>query len=388
MMPNAIDEPLRVLHIVGGLGPGGIESFLMSVYRQIDRTKVQFDFMVPEEREYHYSREVIDLGGNIYAVPYGKKDFVESNRRLRDFYLNHQYSVVHLHDGSLHSLQALGEAKSAGVPIRILHAHSSGSTLESLRDYADRLVHCFNSTRIGVATDFFACSRAAAEYFGFTRRKCAHNWRLILNGIDLDGFAFKGETRRRIRKLLEIDANALVVGTVGRMEREKNQKILIRALPFLKEHVDDVKFLLVGSGSLAADLRDTAESLGVAESCIFLSKRRDVNELCSAMDVFAFPSMYEGLGIALIEAEANGLPCVVSSNVPEEAVVTSNCSIEGVSEGGDPRQWANAILDAARRGRSADSQNQVEAAGFSIKETARWLEQFYIDSCVKSTDRR
>lgn len=373
-------KPLRILHSLGGLGPGGIESFLMSVYRQIDRKRIQFDFMVPEQLEYHYSREVRELGGNIYPVPYGKKDYFASNNRLRIFYQEMGYKIVHLHVGHLHSMQALEQAEAAGVPVRILHAHCSKGEICTTRDAFDAFVHACNRSRIWSATDFFACSRLAAEYFGFERGPRRADWKTILNGIDISRFTFDSDVRLAKRAELGVESNDVLIGNVGRNENQKNQALLIKALPIIEKSIPNVKLLIVGDGSLHDDLLDLAGALSVLDRCIFLSNRRDVAELCSAMDVFAFPSIFEGLGIALVEAESNGLPCVISENVPQEAVITSNCTICGVDSGGAPEDWANQIVRAVDRGRLDGASAQVEDAGFSIEKTARQLEEFYLTS--------
>lgn len=374
------NQPLRVLHVVGGLGPGGIESFLMSVYRQIDRTKVQFDFMVPEDVEYHYSQEVRDLGGRIYVVPYGKKDYFASNRRLREFYKEKGYQVVHLHDGHLHSMQPLEQAKEVGVPVRVLHAHCARGEVKTTRDLVDAVVHEINKRRIMCATHFFACSRDAADYFGFEERGDQTRWRTILNGINVEKFSYSLIERRVKRDELGLEEKDFLIGNVGRLENQKNQALLVRAMPQIRKKIPSAKLLIVGDGTLKPDLLRLAESLSVQDDCIFLSNRRDVAELCDAMDVFAFPSIYEGLGIALVEAEANGLPCVVSPGVPEEALATKNCEICGIDNGGDPNEWADAIVRAASKGRLEEAPTQVEAAGFSVKRTAQQLEDFYLTS--------
>lgn len=373
-------KPLRVLQVVGGLGPGGIESFLMSVYRQIDRNKVQFDFMVPEEVEYHYSHEVRELGGRIYPIHYGKKDYLKSNRRLREFYEKMGYKVVHLHLGHLHSMQALDQAKSAGIPVRVLHAHCAGWPLDSPRDLLNACVHAFNRHRISSATDYFACSTAAADFFGFGDAGKGAEWKTVLNGINVGKYAYDRNIRTIKRDELGFSCEDTVIGTVGRMESEKNQSLLLRAFPLIKEKIPTAKLLIVGDGSQRTALLGLMEELSIANDCVLLSGRRDVAELCSAMDAFAFPSILEGLGIALIEAEANGLPCVASSGVPSEAIITTNCRVCSVENGGDLEEWAEAVVSAVKIGRLENAPEQVAAAGFSVKKTAEQLEEFYLSS--------
>lgn len=219
--------PARVLHVVGGMDTGGIETLIMSVYRVIDREQVQFDFLLSTDKEYFYNAEIRSLGGRIFSVPTSRKHPKASSDRLHNFFREHSYDVVHVHKGTLDSLYHLCAAKEAGVPTRIIHSHCAFPQVKDFRGAVNRLIHDRSKGRLpDVATDFFACSIDAARYFAFDRLSGSSGWRQVNNGIDTARFAFDPVKRASTRAELDIAEDEFVVGTVGRLSPPKKSGVL------------------------------------------------------------------------------------------------------------------------------------------------------------------
>lgn len=375
---------IRVLHAVGGLNAGGIETFLMSVYRQIDRSEVQFDFMVVSDERYFYSDEIERLGGRIFPVRQSRYHPKATYDRLKDFYRKNNVAVVHQHTGRLISLAPLLAARDAGVATRIIHAHCARATPKTKMDYIDEVIHRLNTHRTGLATEKFACSADAAAYFGFDRQ--GGEWRYVPNGIDVGRFSFDEGKRKDARAELGLSDSTFLIGNIGRFSPQKNQVFLLRAFASVAKQCPDSKLLLVGVGPLEADIHAEAERLGLTDRVIFLKNRSDTERLYAAMDAFAFPSLYEGLGIVLVEAQANGLPCVISERIPREAVYGENVATVALEDGAEA--WADALLECRAATRSQKGAELTRSAGFDISTVASSLQEFYLMAAERGSQAK
>lgn len=355
--------PIRVLHIVTYMGRGGLETMLMNYYRSIDRTKVQFDFLTHREFEADYDAEILAMGGRIYHLPNLNPFSKTYLSTLDGFFGEHpEYRIVHSHLDCMSAIP-LKYAKKHGVPVRIAHAHNSNQT----RD-AKYLLKLLYKRRIAPnATRLFACSEEAGRWmFG------GRDFRVLNNAIHARKYAFDADIRRVVRRELDLPEDALVVGHVGRFDPQKNHSFLIR---IFERMPGDARLLLVGDGSLRAAAEQLAEELGIRERIVFVGVRSDVERLLQAMDVFLFPSLFEGLPVSVIEAQAAGLPCLISDKVPIECKKTelvTQLPLDGTSA-----DWAEAVLTAAKTQR-ADTHLQLRAAGFDIRANAEWLMDFYL----------
>ena len=365
---------IRVLHIVGGLDAGGIETFLMSVYRQIDRSRVQFDFLVSKDERYFYSDEIESLGGRVLPVPQSRHHPKATHDRLVDLYRDENVKIVHQHLGALMTLMPLVSARDAGVPTRILHSHNAFREPIIGRDRVEAAIHAINAHRTGVATEKFACSADAATYFGFDRH--GGMWRYVPNGVDVERFSFDEEKRASARAELELSESTFLVGNIGRFAPQKNQIFLLRSFAKVVQRCPDAKLLLVGAGPLEGEIHAEVQKLGLTDRVIFLKNRYDTERLYAAMDVFAFPSIYEGLGIVLVEAQASGLPCVISERIPREAVYGENVDTVALEKGVDA--WADALLGCRGALRSERGADDTRVAGFDITDVAKSLQEFYL----------
>ena len=362
--------PKRVLHIVSVMNYGGAETLLMNIFRTIDRSQVTFDFLAVREDDGAYESEIKSLGGKIYKIPAIKKcGYFKFKKNLRAFFLSHpEYTTVHCHLNTLSGL-VLPVAKEAGVEVRIAHSHGIKFPHRfpfsvAVRIWKRKIPDC--------ATQFFACSDDAAKaLYG----KHASESVTVKNGIDVKNFKYTKERAFECKKQLEL-CGKFVVGHVGRFSEPKNHTFLIDIFAEVCKKRDDAVLLLVGKGKLEGEVREKARQKGVLDRIVFAGVRSDVENCLMAMDVFVFPSLFEGLGIAAIEAQASGLPCIFSDGVPEAAVVCE-CAIK-LPLGDGAEKWAVAVLDVSRDERR-DRTEEIANAGYDILSTSEKLKEFYIN---------
>lgn len=355
--------PIRILHIVTYMGRGGLETMLMNYYRSIDRTKVQFDFLTHRDFRADYDDEIEALGGKIYRLP-NLNPFSRSYLGALDrFFGEHpEYRIVHSHLDCMSAIP-LKAAKKHGVPVRIAHAHNSNQP----RD-AKYLLKLFYKHRIArQTTQLFACSGEAGRWmFG------SADFRVLNNAIDAGKYAFDAALRSGVRRELGVSGDAVLVGHVGRFDPQKNHSFL---LDIFAKMPGDTRLLLVGDGVLRPDAERRAEELGIRERVIFAGVRTDVDRLLQAMDVFLFPSLFEGLPVSIVEAQAAGLPCLISDKVPIECKKTD--LVTQIPLDASPTEWAEAVLSAAEMPRG-DTLAQIREAGFDIRANAEWLQNHYL----------
>lgn len=355
--------PIRVLHVVTYMGRGGLETMIMNYYRHIDRSKVQFDFLVHRDFEADYDAEIATLGGIIYRLPRLNPFSVHYLSELDRFFSMHkEYKIVHSHLDCMAGIP-LKYAGKYGIPVRIAHAHNSNQTKDS--KYLIKLL--FKRNIPVSATSLFACSQAAGQWMFQT-----NDFYVMNNAIDVKVYAFDNNTRCDVRNELGITDDALVVGHVGRFMTQKNHEFLLRIFSALPENA---RLLLVGDGELRKDAENQAAALGIRDRVIFTGVRSDVNRLLQAMDIFAFPSLYEGLPVSIIEAQAAGLPCIISDKVPIECKKTE--LVQQIPLNAGAKVWADAVFAASSFQRRNTSE-EIRKAGFDIVYNAQWLQSFYL----------
>lgn len=357
---------IRVLQIVTYMGRGGLETMLMNYYRHIDHNKVQFDFLVHREFEADYDEEILSLGGKIYHVSRLIPWSISYREMLKKFFQQHpEYKIVHVHQDCLSSV-ALQCAKECGVPVRIAHSHNSSQDINFkyfIKRYYMKQIPTY-------ATDLFACSKMAGDWmFG------GHKYRILYNAIDLNKYVFSPIISSKVRHELNI-GNDMIIGHIGRFDPQKNHNLLIDIFVECLKLNSNVKLLLVGDGNDRKKIQDKVDHLGIHDKVIFTGVRNDVPELLQAMNVFVFPSLYEGLPVTLIEAQAAGLPCVISNRISDECEITNGLIIfKGVNE--SPDEWAKCILEKMSHPK-CDHIKEIQSAGYDIVSAASWLEEFYL----------
>ena len=358
---------IRILHVVTYMGRGGLETMIMNYYRQMDRTKVQFDFLVHRDFRADYDDEIERLGGRIYRIgrliPWSRA----YQRTLDAFFAAHpEYRVVHVHQDCL-SAVILKAAKKHGVPVRIAHSHSSSQD-KNLK-YLLKLHYKRQIPRY--ATALFACSKEAGDWmFG------GAPYTIVNNAIDAAQYSYSHARAMDVRRSLHLAEDAFVIGHVGRFSPVKNHAFLLDVFDQLHRENERAVLLLVGDGELRSSMEEKAKAMGLKDCVLFTGVRSDVCDLMQAMDVFVFPSMYEGLPVSLVEAQAAGLPCIISDRVPDACMLTD--LVQRVSLEESARQWAERIL-AARATVRRDRFEEIAAGGYDIVSNAAWLQQYYID---------
>lgn len=361
-------EPIRVLHVVTYMGRGGLETMIMNYYRHIDRKQIQFDFLVHREFRADYDDEIEALGGRIYRlsrlVPWSSS----YNKSLNHFFASHpEYRIVHVHQDCLSSV-ILKAAKKQGVPVRIAHSHSSSQD-KNLR-YIIKMLY---KRRIPEnATRLFACGKDAGDWM-FRGAP----YQVINNAIDVAAYTYSPENDTEKRKELGL-ANEFVVGHVGRFNPPKNHHFLLETFTSLLKKEPNAVLLLVGGGDGLDSARMQAQTLGIADQVRFLGIRGDVAELMQVMDVFVFPSLYEGLPVTMVEAQAAGLPCLISDRVPTECILT-NGLVDILPLSAAPDVWAEKILEKRSIPR-IDRRAEIAAHGFDITAEAVKLQEFYLNA--------
>lgn len=364
-------EPIRILHIVTYMGRGGLETMIMNYYRHIDRNCVQFDFLVHREFRADYDDEIESLGGCIYRLPQLIPWSVSYKNTLNQFFASHpQYRIVHVHQDCLSSV-VLKAAKKHGVPVRIAHSHSSSQD-KNLK----YLIKLFYKRQIpGNATQLFACGKEAGDWMFH-----GAPYRVINNAIDTGRYTYNASLGQKLREQLGIDSAAFVIGHVGRFNAVKNHTFLLDIFSELKKQHPESILLLVGDGDLRREMEEKASLLGIAKSVIFTGVRSDVPDLMQAMDCFVFPSLYEGIPVTLIEAQASGLPCIVSDAIPAECQKTR--LVERIALKEDTAVWVDHILKHMGECRP-DTSKEIARAGYDITSNAQWLQKYYLEQWKK-----
>lgn len=315
------EEPIRIAQVVGKWVGGGVESVVMNYYRNIDRDKIQFDFLCDSDSTNIPYDEIEKLGGRVILIPPYQKVF-EYQKELIKIFKQNKYKIVHSHINTL-SVFPLRAAKKAGVPVRIAHSHSTTNKKEKKKNMMKMLLRPFSKK---YATNYFACTEHAGRWLFGNKEYDNGNVYILNNAIDLDKFKYNEKIRIKKRKELNIENDTLVIGHIGRFVAQKNHTFLIDIFNELHKKKKNSILLLIGQGPLIDEIKQKVEMLGLSDSVKFLGQRDDVNELYNVMDLFLFPSLYEGLGMVLIEAQANGLSCIASTEVPRIVKISKDVS--------------------------------------------------------------
>ena len=372
----SLNRPYRVLCLFTIMNRGGAETMCMNLYRHIDRSKVQFDFLVYHKERGSYEDEIELMGGHIYRVPH-LKYLVAHIMGARAFFSAHkEFIVVHNHMQSNGSF-ICQEARRAGIDTIIYHSHSGPVPLfgNSLKVDIRRICNSIiNKIALKNSTDYFACGETAATAIPGQCKPII----IIRNAIDLDLFKYNFQVRNRVRRENGC-RDKLIIGNVARFDANKNQIFAIEILEQLIKKGYNAELWLVGDGTLKEQIERKTRERGLNEYVRFFGVRTDVNELLQAMDVYLFPSVAEGLPVACIEAQAAGLPCVFSDGFDSHTVVTDNCKVLSLKR--SPEEWATEILKMAARPRT-DKTKMVRQAGYDIKDTAKFLQNFYLSKAT------
>lgn len=371
---RSLDKPIRVLNLFTIMNRGGAETMVMNYYRNIDRSKVQYDFMVHRQERGAYDDEIEALGGRIYRMsPVRPWTAGAYREEVRKFYQEHpEYKIIHSHMSELGYYDFI-EAKKAGVLVRICHAHNRphGMDLKSpIRWY-------YKKRMLPYTTDMFMCGEESGEWLYGKKNK--DKFIQMNNAIDAEQYSFNPTKRKIMREKLRLREGQLAFVHVGRFDPQKNHTFLIDIFAEVQKNRPDARLFLIGddSSSGGAMIHEKVQKFGLKEKVVFLGVRNNVSDLLQAMDVFIFPSLFEGLSVASVEAQASGLPILISDKIPLECKKTD--LVEVVSLADSPEFWAEKVIESSRIKRR-NTISEIKAAGFDIKANANWLEEFYLNA--------
>lgn len=363
-----MEKPIRVLQILGIVANGGVEAVIMNYYRNIDKSKIQFDFVVHNDADENYIKEILSMGAKVYKVtPYNQNVF-KFMYEIYHIIKSNQYQIVHSNMNALSGF-ALLPAYLAGAKVRILHNHTTDSKEEKLRSLIKRLLRPFAKL---FANQYWACSKLAAEWMYGKNAIINSKITIINNAIDLEKFKFNKEKRERLRKELGLE-NSFVIGHVGRFMKQKNREFLIDIFNEVLKQKKNARLLLIGDGKLKLQIEEKVKKLGIKSAVMFLGVRNDVADLYNAMDVFILPSLYEGLPVVGVEVQANGLPFICSDKVTDEILLTNNIKLLSLRQ--PKTEWCSAIINAERK--EIVNNEDILLKNFDIKSESRKLENIY-----------
>lgn len=372
------DKVTKVLHVVGGMSAGGLEALIMNIYRNIDRSKFQFDFAVQVEEKCFYDDEIIKMGGKIIVHPKPKNGLEKYKKALGKTLENYgEYDVVHSHVLFFSGI-ALEVAKKHNVPIRIAHSHN---TSDSKKNTFYREIYRAMMRRkiISNATSMIGCSREACEYtFGraqYKKNKAKH----FPNAIEINkykNFEFKGED---LKSELGIEKDSILIGHIGRFSRQKNHSFLLDIFSKYVENERKAHLVLVGEGSELENIKNKITENNL-ENCVhLLGIRKDIPNVLNSLDLFLFPSLYEGLGIVIVEAQAAGIPCLISENIPQEADIDIGLVNRLSYEKDDKKKWVHEVINLVEKNKRNWSQIEpaLKKSGYDIEESVERLTKIY-----------
>ena len=370
---------LRVLHSVSNMARAGIETMLMNYYREIDRSQIQFDFLANKPVPGEYDEEIRSMGGRVFVSPgLNPLHYPQYKRFMAELlHSNPEIGILHAHNEAM-GYYALQSAKDAGLPVRIAHAHST----RIIRDYKYPLKLVCKQLIPGAATDYWGCGRDAGIYYFGEKRWQASGF-VLRNAIDVSRFAFRQEIRDRLRQLHGLE-NCFVIGHVGRFNVAKNHSRLLDIFAEITKAVPEARLVLIGTGELEQSVKEKARDMGIQDKVLFLGQMPDVSEWYQAMDCFVLPSLFEGLPVVGIEAQAAGLPCFFSDRVTDEALLSP--AARRVSLQAEDAEWAREIL-AVRQSETDRSRGMdvVRQAGYDIHVEARKLQEIYLEMAERSS---
>ena len=360
----------RVLCLISGMNVGGAETFLMKVYRQLDKTQYQMDFCVNVFGKCAYDDEIVSLGGKIYRIPSKSENALQFKKQLAKIVKENKYDNVLRITSNAAGFWDLKIAKKAGATHTVARSSNSSDGNSFFKSMVHRICRVLLMKYVDVK---IAPSDLAAIYTFGKRQYKKGNVSILRNGIDLDVYRYDKEGRKEKRKEFGIDDSTVLLGHIGRFEEQKNHSFLIDIFYEYQKLNKDSKLLLVGSGVLEKKVREKVRELDISQKVIFTGIRNDIPQILSAMDAFVFPSLYEGMPNTVIEAQATGLPCYISDTITKEADVTGNIQFISLSKNG--REWSESIIRENNYCRR-DTEFKFKEHGYDIQSVAHRFVEF------------
>lgn len=358
------NKPIRVLHMVGAMYPGGMENFIMNLYQNMDRSKIQFDFVVHARKENDYSSLIESMGGRIYELPRLTKDPVKSLRMLKELVQKEKYPIVIRHTANALIAPQLKVARKAGA-VTVCHSHNETDPKRFLHKLFKQSLYACTSVRL-------ACSQKAGQWMYGN-----HDFKVIHNAIDIDKFSYSEQKEKRIREEFHLE-DCHVYGHIANFIASKNHKFLLEIFREIAKLDPKAKLICLGEGDLRQEIEEKIKELQLQERVILTGIRHDADAFMSAFDVLVFPSLFEGLPLTLIEAQSAGLPIVMSDTITPAVEVTTGL-IETVSLQKSPKEWAEiAVKKVGQYNDRSCQKDSITKAGYNIQQLAKWYENFLL----------
>lgn len=373
------NKPIRVAHIVGKWLGGGVEAVIMNYYRNIDRSKIQFDFLCDNDSTDIPYEEIEKLGGRVILIPPYQK-VVEYQKELIKIFKENKYKIVHSHINVL-SVFPLRAAKKAGVPVRIAHSHSTTNKKEWKKNLIKQILRPFSKV---YATNFMCCSELAGRWLFGDKAYDEGKVYLLNNAIDVEKFKYDEKKREELRNKLNIGKDVFVIGHIGRFVEQKNHLFLVDIFYEVQKKNKNCILILVGQGPLVSVVKDKVRQLKIEDKVIFTGQVTNSFEIYNVFDLFLFPSLYEGLGMVLIEAQANGLNCIASTEVPKISNAGNNVTFINLTDG--LLNWKNETIKLIKFNRTNCIEN-IQSNGFDIKREAKIITSKYNELISKQITR-
>lgn len=366
------NSPIRIAHIMGKWIGGGVESVVMNYYRHIDKSKIQFDFLCDEDSTNIPYEEIESLGGKVILIPPYQKPF-KYHKELKRILKEGNYKIVHSHISTM-SFFSLWAAQRAGIPIRITHSHSTTNKQEWKKNLLKQILRPLSKI---FSTDYMCCSKLSGEWLFGKETYNKGKVYLLNNAIELEKFAYKKAKRLSKREELGIPSDSLCIGHIGRFVQQKNHDFLIDIFYEYKKMIKKSILVLAGQGPLENEIKEKVKRLGLSDSVKFLGQRDDVQELYQAFDVFVLPSLYEGLPVVGVEAQASGLFCVFSDDMTPETKLLPGTKFLSLKDGS--KTWAYTIFREYNPFDRKNTIKDITEYGFNIKEEAHKLVDKYLE---------
>lgn len=366
-----MQEPIRIVHNIASLHLGGSQTFVMNMYRNIDRSKVQFDFVVTPETKEGFYDEITNLGGKIFSCPrYKGTNHIQYNKWWDDFFNEHpEYKVIHGHVRSTASIY-LKIAKRHGL-VTIAHSHSTSNG-----NGISAIVKRIMQLPIRKQADYlFACSDKAGKWLYGEKAITQQNYYMIPNGVDLKRFEFDVNKRNQMRMTLGIKKDMMILGHIGRLSTPKNHKFLLNVFNKYHKINSNSKLLLVGDGELFDCIKEHIDKLNISDAVIMTGSKQNTEDYYQVMDIFVFPSLWEGLPVSVVEAQANGLQCLISDVITHDVDLTDLIQYLPLDE----ELWLGAIVEAHKKKRMGlTNENIQRLQPFDALTVANKLQEFYL----------
>lgn len=366
-----MQEPIRIVHNIASLHLGGSQAFVMNMYRNIDRSKVQFDFVVTPETKEGFYDEITNLGGKIFSCPrYKGTNHIQYNKWWDDFFNEHpEYKVIHGHVRSTASIY-LKIAKRHGL-VTIAHSHSTSNG-----NGISAIVKRIMQLPIRKQADYlFACSDKAGKWLYGEKAITQQNYYMIPNGVDLKRFEFDVNKRNQMRMTLGIKKDMMILGHIGRLSTPKNHKFLLNVFNKYHKINSNSKLLLVGDGELFDCIKEHIDKLNISDAVIMTGSKQNTEDYYQVMDIFVFPSLWEGLPVSVVEAQANGLQCLISDVITHDVDLTDLIQYLPLDE----ELWLGVIVEAHKKKRMGlTNENIQRLQPFNALTVANKLQEFYL----------